>query len=414
MTLVYFPSGLLGPRSDISRSILLTAAAVTVAWLSADLILRPKKVEKKLFTPSPRTTTLPALSAQDIADLSYPPDALPGGRDVATPYGSIRVYEFGPEDGERVLLIHGISTPAVALGDLGRELVGRGYRVMLFDLFGRGYSDAPSDLVYDSRLYVTQILLVLASSHVPWITFHLVGYSLGGGLGVAFARYFPHLLRSLTLIAGGGLIRSHHVGWRSRLLYNWGILPEFLVRRLVRRRIRPTDGKTKSPGGAGGTHIASAESKKSLPNGDGDTNGGDGFDNASISRFRPGVTVASVVRWQIDNHEGFLTAFLSSIRNSPIYAPHEDWKALAMILDKRRRNENTQEAGMVAGLATGRILMVLGKDDPVVVERETMEDAKRVLGSEAVEFAGLPGGHELPITASSGVVDAMEGFWRRI
>ena len=52
----------------------------------------------------------------DVADLPYPPDALPGARDVKSPYGSLRVYEWGPESGRKLLLVHGISTPCIALG----------------------------------------------------------------------------------------------------------------------------------------------------------------------------------------------------------------------------------------------------------------------------------------------------------
>ena len=81
---------------------------------------------------SPRESLLPELSDEDAADLPYHPAALPGARDVNTPFGSIRVYEFGPRDGEKVLLIHGISTPSIALTDLAHKLVGRGRRVMLF------------------------------------------------------------------------------------------------------------------------------------------------------------------------------------------------------------------------------------------------------------------------------------------
>lgn len=165
--------------------------------------------------------------------LAYPPDALPGGRDVATPYGSVRVFEWGPEDGEPVMLLHGISTPAVALGDLADELVARGQRVLLFDLWGRGWSDAPADLVYDARLYISQMLLVLASSRADWSRFHLVGYSFGGGLAVAFTRYFAHRVASLSLIATAGILRPSHVGFVNRFLYNSGILPEGLVRWIV-------------------------------------------------------------------------------------------------------------------------------------------------------------------------------------
>ncbi|KAI2473587.1 alpha/beta-hydrolase [Annulohypoxylon bovei var. microspora] len=401
--------GLLGLRLSISRTVVLTATVATTAWLSVKFILRHRT--KELFVPSPSTTVLPGLKGQEAADLPYSLNALPGGRDVITPYGSIRVYEWGPEGGERVLFVHGISTPVVALGDLGHEFADMGYRVMLFDLFGRGYSDAPKDLDYDARLYVTQFLLVLASSKLPWTTFHLVGYSLGGGLSVSFTRYFPHLVSSLTLVASGGLIRPYHVGWKSHLLYSTRLLPDFIVRMLVRRRIRPRHEQL--PLAAGGADIMSAETKKHHPDGDGDANGGDGFDTAAISKFRPDVTVASVVRWQVDHHEGFLTAFLSTIRNAPIYAPQDDWKELAMILETRRQIGRKKETASVSGIHAGKVFMVLGEDDPVIVKGEIIEDAVQVLGPAGVEFAVLPGGHELPFTMSSSVASAIQGFWNK-
>ncbi|KAI5927668.1 alpha/beta-hydrolase [Camillea tinctor] len=341
----------------------------------------------------------------------YPPTALPGGRDVATPYGSIRVYEWGPASGPRVLFVHGISTPAPFLGDLGHEMVGRGCRVMLFDLLGRGYSDAPSDLPYDARLYTTQILLVLASSPVPWTSFHLVGYSLGGGLCVSFARHFPHLLQSLALIAPCGLIRRHHVGWRSWLYYGSGLLPEVVVRALVRRRIRPQAATTAADTAPASTDMLATEGEARQVDGDGDSNGGAGFDSTGISKHRPGVTVGSVVQWQVDNHEGFLTAFLSSIRNCPVYAPQPDWNALASILKARR----TQDPDVTSntGLDSGKVLVVLGDDDPVIVKDETIEDAMAVLGPEGVEFAIIKGGHEVPITRSTEVAQVIEDFWVR-
>jgi hypothetical protein len=82
--------------------------------------------------PPPQEAVLRTLSEEEIKILPYPPDAMPGARDVDTPFGSIRVYEWGPEDGPRVLFIHGISTPSVALNGLARNLADRGCRVMLF------------------------------------------------------------------------------------------------------------------------------------------------------------------------------------------------------------------------------------------------------------------------------------------
>ncbi len=69
---------------------------------------------RPLPTPSPLTTHLPNLTPSEIAALPYPPTVLPGARSVPTPYGTIHVFEFGPEQGEKVLLLHGISTPCVA------------------------------------------------------------------------------------------------------------------------------------------------------------------------------------------------------------------------------------------------------------------------------------------------------------
>ncbi|KAI0450706.1 alpha/beta-hydrolase [Xylaria acuta] len=388
--------GLKARQSVIISGLILVAAACIGKSLTRRLVGR----RQALYEPSPGKTIIPTLSEDEIKELPYPPDALPGGRDVETPYGSVRVYEWGPEGGERVLFIHGISTPVVALGDLAHEMVRRGYRVMMFDLFGRGYSDAPHDATYDERLYTTQILLVLASSTTPWMEkpgFHLVGYSLGGALSVVFARYFPHHVQSLSLIAPGGLIRRYHIGWWSWLYYNSGLLPEFLVKPLVGRRIRPT-----------------AKAMGEPVNRDGDVNGGVEFDGAAVSKTQPHVAVAEVVAWQVDYHQGFVPAFLSTIRNAPIYAPQEHWCVLSKILKalRSRRRIHANDAEPVAGLEAGKILIILGKDDGLVILNETVEDAYAVFGRDGVEFVTIEGGHEIAITSSTSVAESIEGFWK--
>lgn len=105
--------------------------------------------------PSPRETLPPEV----LRASPYPPDALEGARDVQTPYGSIRVYELGPKDGKRVLLIHGISTPSVALSDLAHKLVRKGCRVMLF---GRS-----SPCLSDARLIHSTHSTSLPTSYLP-------------------------------------------------------------------------------------------------------------------------------------------------------------------------------------------------------------------------------------------------------
>jgi hypothetical protein len=63
--------------------------------------------------PSPLTTLIPSLKPEEASALSYSPDFYPGARDVPTPIGSMRVYEFGPQDGRKVLCIHGDANPSL-------------------------------------------------------------------------------------------------------------------------------------------------------------------------------------------------------------------------------------------------------------------------------------------------------------
>ncbi|GIK06560.1 hypothetical protein Aspvir_002210 [Aspergillus viridinutans] len=175
--------------------------------------------EERTFTPARTGPAVPG--GQTFPKAVYPIDAFPGSRQFKTVYGTIHVFEWGPEDGEKVLLLHCLGTPCIALGDMAKELVRKGYRVMIFDLFGRGYSDAPNDLVFDARLYTTQILLVLASSPLSWTgtsAFHIIGFSLGGSIAVAFAAYHATMLRSVTLVCPGGLIRTSHLKPLDKIL----------------------------------------------------------------------------------------------------------------------------------------------------------------------------------------------------
>jgi len=84
---------------------------------------------------SPLTTQIPNLSPAEVAALPYPPDFYPGARDVKTPYGTMRVYEWGPEDGRKVMLVHGDATCAPLWKRVADGLVGRGCRVIVLGEF---------------------------------------------------------------------------------------------------------------------------------------------------------------------------------------------------------------------------------------------------------------------------------------
>ncbi|MFX1507287.1 MAG: alpha/beta fold hydrolase, partial [Promethearchaeota archaeon] len=63
-------------------------------------------------------------------------------------------YELdGPVDGDITVLVHGFSTPLFIWNPTFELLVREGFRVLRYDLYGRGYSDRPV-LKYTMDLFV--------------------------------------------------------------------------------------------------------------------------------------------------------------------------------------------------------------------------------------------------------------------
>ncbi|KAL4918917.1 Alpha/Beta hydrolase protein [Aspergillus aurantiobrunneus] len=373
-----------------SHYTLLAAAGVS---LSVGLFLRAlypdRHIEGKVLH-SPLAAAHSA--ATDSNDHPLPPDVLPGPRDVQSPYGSIRIYEWGPEDGPKVLLVHGITTPCIALGGLAHALVDRGCRVMLFDLFGRGYSDCPSDLPQDERLFATQIFLALSSSPIPWTgagsgKFCLVGYSLGGGIAASFASFFPQLLTALVLLAPAGLIRDSHITFRTRFLYSGG-LPDRLLKYLSGNRLR--SGPLSTPKPQHQKFRASDALTEELPS-------QGGAQAQILSRSYPNVTVPTAVLWQVNNHNGFVHAFVSSMRHGPILhqRQRETWERLGQYLSKQKELPTDEQKSN--GLPSDRVVIMCGENDSIIIENELLEDANATLGNDVI-FKHFPAGHEFPST----------------
>ncbi|KAG9669518.1 alpha/beta-hydrolase, partial [Aureobasidium melanogenum] len=384
---------------------LLAIGAVASAGLTA---LLTSQFRNNVHAPcriidSPLPLIQRTLTKEQQKRLPYDPGALEGARDVETPFGSIRVYEWGPEDGKKVLLVHGISTPCIALSVLADELAQKGCRVMMFDLFGRGFSSTPDPAAQpqDIQLFTTQILLVLSSSPLSWtgdgIRFGLIGYSLGGGIAASFTSHFPNLVESLVLIAPAGLMRSERIHWTSKLLYG-GLLPRRLVEYLVWRRLGGNDSAPTSSQNVNDNDKVTAtkavdEEAPSHPALMRDS-------SAQISARRPSVSIADVVSWQLTHHAGFVPAFVSSIQHAPVSAQHSSWKSIAarQLLPADQR------------LLESKVLLLLGKDDTVVIADEMCEDAKEVL-RDAVDIRVMDGGHELPVTDADIVAQTILDFW---
>ncbi|KAJ8495832.1 hypothetical protein ONZ51_g1471 [Trametes cubensis] len=126
------------------------------------------------------------------------------GEYAPLPHGRVRYWLLGPEDGVKVVLIHGISTPGITWKEIAPYLAEKGLRVLVYDLYGKGYSEAPH-VVYNATLFVVQLALLL--QYIHWDSAHIVGFSMGGGVAAAFASSMPHLLTGkVVFIASAGLL----------------------------------------------------------------------------------------------------------------------------------------------------------------------------------------------------------------
>ena len=334
---------------------------------------------------------------------------------------NILIANRGPETGRLVLFVHGISTPSLALYRLADSLVtNHSCRVLLVDLWGRGYSDAPTDLPCDARLYTTQLLLALTSSPIPWTGsstgagagFDVVGYSLGGGIAANFAAHFPRLVRSLILLTPAGLIRRNRRNWAMWFLYGSRLFPEFVLAWFIRWSLA---GLVRAPTGSGARQsmtaaqaqnsntglplVSSTPSARELP-----TRNVDDAEDPLVPKY-PHLDIASAVSWQVATHRGFAHAFLASIRDAPSVEQGDIWRRIP---SARPGAQGEGEGG--EGGRKPKVLILAGARDPLIHADELRVDAKEVLGEE-VEFRVLDAGHELPVSCWELAVEIISGFW---
>ena len=117
--------------------------------------------------------------------------------------GGITHYELSnPEVEETIILVHGFSVPFFIYDSTFEFLTRSGFRVLRYDLFGRGYSDRPISR-YDIDLFVRQLgdlVDALRFAH----PFSLVGLSLGGPVAATYSVQHPERVKKLVLIDPAG------------------------------------------------------------------------------------------------------------------------------------------------------------------------------------------------------------------
>ncbi len=252
----------------------------------------------------------------------------------------------GPENGSVVVLVHGLTTPSFVWQGVAEGLVQQGYRVLSYDLYGRGFSDRPGG-AQDRAFFLRQLEDLLKDQGVA-DGFTLVGYSMGGAISAAFAAANPGRVRRLILLAPAGT--EPLLGRMARLVRAVPVLGDWLMQVSFPR-----------------AHRKGTEAERDLP--------------TSV----PGIVdlQQAELRWR-----GFIPAVLSSLRHMLGQVQEDDHRAVA-----------------AAGLP---VLAIWGAGDTVIPIRAKSALERWNPGAQHVVVAGA--GHGVTYTHTGEVIAAMRAF----
>ena len=266
------------------------------------------------------------------------------GRFAPLSRGATHYQLLGPSGGPLAICVHGLSTPSFVFEALAAFLIGRGYRVLLYDHYGRGYSDRPRGR-QDAWFFASHLTELL--DHLDLNErFDLYGYSMGGSIAAAYAAQNPSSVKQLILLAPAGM--GHKLGnlfgWASRF---WG-LGDWLVHARYPR-----------------LHLAGTEAERAI--------------SSSVSFL--------IERQQKElQYRGFIPAILSSTRG---------------ILAQKMAAEHSaiQRHGI-------RVLAIWGGQDHVIPV--ALKECLQGWNPQARQFVILDAGHALPYSHTEQVTALLE------
>ncbi len=123
-------------------------------------------------------------------------------------HGRTHYRYFGPQSAPLAVCVHGLTTPSFVFEALADGLVAKGYRVLVYDHYGRGFSDRPT-AAQDREFFVSHLdeLLNALGEHEKFL---LIGYSMGGAVAAAYTAAFAQRVQQLVLVAPAGM--GHQLG----------------------------------------------------------------------------------------------------------------------------------------------------------------------------------------------------------
>jgi pimeloyl-ACP methyl ester carboxylesterase len=123
------------------------------------------------------------------------------GSFVSLPGGVTHHEEGGDPNGQPIVLVHGFSVPYFIFDPTFEFLCQQGFRVLRYDLIGRGFSDRPN-VRYDADLFVRQLKELLDALQFKDIV--LIGLSMGGAITASFISAHPQYVSKHVLIDPAG------------------------------------------------------------------------------------------------------------------------------------------------------------------------------------------------------------------
>lgn len=130
---------------------------------------------------------------------------VPEGKYAKLPNGR-RIHYLDEGSGPVVVFLHGSGNGACGYSNFKGNypaLVQAGYRCIVPDLIGFGYSDKPADVEYPLSFFVECVQQTLDAIGASRYT--IVGNSLGGAVALGLALEHPRSVERLILMAPGGL-----------------------------------------------------------------------------------------------------------------------------------------------------------------------------------------------------------------
>ncbi|EBA12030.1 alpha/beta hydrolase, putative [Roseobacter sp. CCS2] len=109
----------------------------------------------------------------------------------------------GSARGPVAVVVHGVASPMISMEAVADGLGKLGYRVLMYDLYGRGLSDAPAGK--QDRAFFLRQLSDLCAYHGLTEELTIAGFSMGGSIATAFATEYPHSVNRVILIASAGV-----------------------------------------------------------------------------------------------------------------------------------------------------------------------------------------------------------------